>query len=409
MMPPLNSVPSFPRTGTVVRAVVERVVPALVLLASASLSACSAQDDPYGAPTRDTYGAYIDAPSGIPPTTVLVNGYPVLQAGLGDGDSPASYALDLTEEGYGRALSGLNRAMTGERDTVQLLLMPRPKLTANGVTVEEVRGTAWLVAYPEVVERPNGLIAAYGGSQFAKSVAGPLDLSVAFDRWLAEARPKWQQWDAPQEAELRAIVESGRQPTEADVWIDDSVAVWVRRNPIVVTAVVEEARDVYQPASIQENHYLFRQAPVLTDTARVRAFALGLLDRLRTGDLDGAAALFRPPYPWLPKPQPGAAPPDGLRDLYEHGGLALGPDDVGVRPWAGGRVWEVYRRGKPARLTGRSDDDALLQAEVPRPARTDPDRPPPADFVPVPPAPATQSVRRRVYVAEVGGELYVVR
>ena len=336
-----------------------------------------------------------DATSDEARYTVTVNGFPV---GWGTALRGATFGGEYAPDpAYGERLADLDPALAGS-DEVHVIIEPEVELTADGVSAKWLRGEFRVLA----------LAGALGLDDTV--VAGPLSLSAAFDTWLNASRPAWRGWDAPQEAELEAIVASGRQPTPEDIWIDDSVRVWIERNPLVLTASFDSRQEAVYDDRRRKNAYLFREAPVLSDTARVRAFGSRLVGLLRERDLDAARELFRPPYPG------GAVRSEeearGLDDLLiavaAHGDLDLEPGEIGVRPWAGGRVWEVYRNdgadSAPARRGEAPEDRALLQAEVPRGPRVGPALPPDV----VPPAPDMQRVWQRVYVAEVEGSLYAV-
>ena len=197
--------------------------------------------------------------------------------------------------------------------------------------------------------------------------AGPVpgasfDVGAAQSEWERTLRARWAGW-------VRA-----EAPGES--WALDSARAWVEGHPVAAAARFLNERGPSFDA-------VFRDAPVIggaaADSARLRAYAvrLGALQLAR--DTAAAFAEFEPAFAARFAVGGGAAAIGmdstalmaRLRDqsiVAGPGEVPVTPAEVGLRSWAGGRVWELYRGA----------GDPLLD-------------------------------NLRVYVGEVGGALRVVR
>jgi hypothetical protein len=152
----------------------------------------------------------------------------------------------------------------------------------------------------------------------------------------------------------------------------DSMRAWAARNPMVVSTRFDNEHG-------PDFSRVFEEAPVLKDTPatrkRLKDYAMGLRDWMAEKDTSALVEAFGPRMKSAFK-MSGATSREQFRKQYTSGlvykdaeeSLAFGREVVEMRPWCGGRVWELFRKpGKP-----------LLR-------------------------------RMEVYVAEIGGELKVVR
>jgi hypothetical protein len=165
-----------------------------------------------------------------------------------------------------------------------------------------------------------------------------------YRNWANALLPVWREYVERQNADLEANPD--RPP-----WALDSMRAYVRRNPLVISM---RFTNRYGP----DFSGLFEEAPVIegtpADTARLTRYALHLRDLMAQRD---TAALYEEFFVAFEDSYIASAPkptPEGRRDHLasnrEHivlSGLTdelnFDASDVGVRKWAGGRIWELNR------------------------------------------------------------------
>jgi hypothetical protein len=191
----------------------------------------------------------------------------------------------------------------------------------------------------------------------------------AYAKWKKRAEAAWARFLRSEAAWLEANPDRGREITWRSGGALDSMWTWSREHPVVVSTTFEnEAGPDFSD--------IFLDAPVLTDTTRIRDYAMYLRDRMAARDTLALFEAFRPSYAdhYIFNGRSGSVEEDeAILKERVIGDFDLGFErsDIDVRAWSGGRVWEIKRGGK-----------ALFEAEW---------------------------AVRDVYVAEIDGELRVVR
>jgi hypothetical protein len=200
---------------------------------------------------------------------------------------------------------------------------------------------------------------------------GAPERAVAIGRSAVDsAYAAWQEALGPVWTSVLRAEAGGRLGTASAIEaMRDSVAA----RPFELTATFDNERG-------PDFSYLFEEAPVIAgtpaDSTRLKRYAVDLVDLFTDKD---TSAVFDEVYPEL---RDADYTPVEARRLIAHDWLAFAwrpirADDVGLRSWSGGRVWELYRKatGDPLLVAGETQQTGLLE----------------------------------IYVAEVDGELKVVR
>jgi hypothetical protein len=196
-----------------------------------------------------------------------------------------------------------------------------------------------------------------------------------YKAWSGRARQKWKTY--------RSTVERGAL---------DSMRAWASRHPMTVSATFDNEAG-------PDFSRIFEEAPRLPDTPatreRLRDYAMHLRDLMAQKDTAALVEEFLPVV-WAGK---DSLDMEHLRSNFserqiqsirehivlEDAYLKIDRSEVGLRRWAEGRVWELYYE---------PDGNALFVARTLREGTPE----------------YTGSGRQReVYVAEMGGELKVVR
>jgi len=127
----------------------------------------------------------------------------------------------------------------------------------------------------------------------------------------------------------------------------DSVRAWARAHPMTVSVTFDnEAGPDYSD--------LFREAPVIAgtaaDSARLRAYAMQLRDWMAAKDTTALMGAYGPAIEdryertgWSSKEKYLRKNREGL--VLANPILDFGREDVELRKWSGGRVWQIIRRG----------------------------------------------------------------
>jgi hypothetical protein len=195
----------------------------------------------------------------------------------------------------------------------------------------------------------------------------------AYAEWKEQAEEVWARFLRSEAAWLEANPDRGWEITWRSGGAIDSMWAWSRDNPVVVSTTFENELG-------PDFSDIFLEAPVLTDTARIRDYAMYLRDRMAAQDTLALFEAFRRAYAdrYLIYPQPGSVEED--RDIWmdtvvmDSVDLDFDRNDIWLRRWSGGRVWQATKRG-----------DYFFQTD------------------------AAISPYREVFIAEIDGELQVIR
>ena len=171
------------------------------------------------------------------------------------------------------------------------------------------------------------------------------DVWAAYKKWGNALLPIWRDYLERQRADRAA------NPDRAP-WALDSMRAYVRQHPLVISMRFENR---YGP----DFSGLFEEAPIIegtpADTARLTRYALHLRDLMAAKDTAALYEEFRIAFEdsytsSVPKPTKEGRR-DHLASNREHIVLSGLVDEldfdersVRARKWAGGRVWELYRR-----------------------------------------------------------------
>ena len=279
--------------------------------------------------------------------TILANGFPVHRDGVyGMRQAGASLKKRLTP------------ALVSGRNTAAYAVVPFLSRTAKGVAATPVRFRVW-------VEAPDGSVVP--GTERGVAVS-----DSAFAAWEAELRRRWPGWLAAEDSALAAdpaladslarLVASdpeaavvGRGPALRAAWA------WAQANPVRVETSFVRAGGAGRPSGGAPSFdAVLRDAPVIggtpADSARLRAYAVRLRDLTAARDTAALVVEFAPSVDARYR-QSGAA---DSAAFYERNRQALvlddpapfGAEDVGLRSWSGGRVWELTRPGARPLLSG---------------------------------------------------------
>jgi hypothetical protein len=269
-------------------------------------------------------------PTGLPPTgeyrvevffgalagrlKVLVNGFPVYESNRGQMGRTADSETERP----------INTALVGQDNELRVQVVPMLRRRGRHLQVAE-QHLAW-----QVRER-------WGGAPVRVPASA---VNSAYGAWQASLDPVWT-------SVLRAEA-AGRLGTASAIEaMRDSVAA----RPFELAATFDNERG-------PDFSYLFEEAPVITDTTRLVDYALKLRDWMAAKDTSRLWEEFRPSF------QDGVLV-DGYDDSKERrhmylslnrqnlvlddaeSALAFSRDEVRVRKWVQGRVWELHRtRGR---------------------------------------------------------------
>ena len=194
-----------------------------------------------------------------------------------------------------------------------------------------------------------------------------------FAIWERELKARWPGWlrmedslyaaDPELEGRLWAAISDYQRPS-AQVYgwglAIDSARAWAREHPLVVTTTFERpvGADSKPLDGGPDFSALFREAPVITDTSRLKDYGAALQNLLRNNDGVGLLRELRPALDAGFLKRSVEPPSDSAyRAKWEHyartetGWFANKVEDTSwqrgdleARAWAGGRVWEVYRK-----------------------------------------------------------------
>ena len=249
---------------------------------------------------------------------VLVNGFPPVRL-------PTDGVIARYAPGTGLGTYATPALVSGE-NVAAVEVVPAVFGSPSGPAVGPVRFRAW-------VEAPDGTTVP--GTE---RPAAHVDSVVA--AWTAELGARWAGWSRGGGA------------------AEDSARAWAQRRPVRVE--MRFARPGGAADGAPSFDAVFRDAPVIAgtpaDSARLRAYAVQLRDLTAARDTAALMAEFAPSVDARYR-QSGAA---DSAAFYERNRQAFvlddpapfGAPDVGLRSWAGGRVWELTRPGARPLLSG---------------------------------------------------------
>lgn len=286
---------------------------------------------------------------------VTVNGFPVEEQNVMSRATDDQYGIDL------------NTALIGEGNQVEVQMMPYLQPSRKKLDVGTIEYTA------EV--QSSASWESHGGVPVEGTEITSSEVDSAYKVWESKAQKKWEEY------------RSGGQQGAID-----SMRAWVERNPLTVaTSFVNEAGPDYSR--------VFEETPKLKDTPatrrRLTSYAIRLRDLMAEKDTARLVEEFLPVV-WKGE---DSLDVEALRSnfterqiesirqnvIIEDAYLDIDRSEVGLRPWAGGRIWELYYE---------PDGKALFGARTFREGT---------------PEYTGSGLKRQVYVAELGGELKVVR
>ena len=284
--------------------------------------------------------------------TLTINGFPEHQSGAGRTYQNPVLSIGLQ--------SGLVR---GE-NTVRIQIEPTTLRHGDALWFPTVRLHGWVTG-------------DYHGDQPIPGAAiTEVQVDSAYAEWKERAEAAWAGFLRSEAAWLEANPGRGHEITWRSGGALDSMWAWSRDHPVVVSTTFEnEAGPDYA--------HIFRDAPVLQDTARVLSFALQIRNLFRKRDSEEIYAAHRSVFAEFNRSPEEAQEVIATNWLGYEWNLDFDADNLEVVPWSGGRVWEVYRTDDVAERLG---EKALLLAGEER-----------------------IETWHRVYIAEIDGELQVVR
>ena len=276
---------------------------------------------------------------------VLLNGFPVYETGFG---MKSHDHIDLP----------MNTALVGEGNRYALRVEPWMSRSEKHLSIGEAE--AWVSRNEETEVE---------GSRISGSV-----VDSTYEEWREKARKQWEEY---REWEKEWLKENpGRK--DSITWKEggalDSMRAWASRNPLTVTTTFDNEAG-------PDFSRVFEEAPVLEDTPatrnRLKDYAMHLRDLMAEKDTSALVEEFRPSIEY--SYQQGKREGESLEEfismyrekLVLEGAekeLDFSREEVRLHQWSEGRVWQLRR----------ADAEGLLR-------------------------------RIKVYVAELDGELKVVR
>ena len=294
-----------------------------------------------------TVGGSLDAVHGA--VRVLVNGFPGWPAGDLD-----LVAMEAPGAGLGTPMTP---ALVSGRNDVAVEVVPAVRGPVGGGPVAgPARLRVWVCG-------PDGRVVP--GTERGSD--------PALAAWRAELARRWPAWRAAEDSVLRAdpalaadLAEAlaadpgaavmGRGPAL------DSARAWARANPVVVrTHFVRPSGPDGRPSDGEPSFDgVFRGGPVIggtaADSARLRAYAVRLLALTAARDTAALVAELAPAAERRYVVSATSEPSEAWLARFRRSVVVSEPDldwgasDVELTSWAGGRVWQLARRGARGRL-----------------------------------------------------------
>jgi hypothetical protein len=261
---------------------------------------------------------YEDVRGGV---TLTVNGFPIHQAGGGRRfqNGILSYSLQS--------------ALVSGRNIFRIEIEP---------TTLRHGDVLW---FPTV--RLHGQVTAdyHGDRPIPGAAITEAQVDSAYAKWKKRAEAAWARFLRSEAAWLEANPDRGQEITWRSGGALDSMWTWSREHPVVVGTTFEnEAGPDFSD--------IFLDAPVLTDTTRIRDYAMYLRDRMAARDTLALFEAFRRYYAdqYIYYGVDGNIEDDrqSLLDnaVMPNADLDFRRSDITLRSWSERRVWEVTRRGQ---------------------------------------------------------------
>ena len=192
------------------------------------------------------------------------------------------------------------------------------------------------------------------------AVLGEGAVAAAHAEWRVGLLERWAGWLAAEDSLLAArpwlaaaLADSAAGALGAGPALDSARA-WARAHPAEASASFEYVPGPGGP----DFSAVFREAPVIgaaaADSARLRAYAVRLRDLTADRDTAALARAFSGKYAdefaWWGGAE-GVGEDSASFAARTRGGVVMGAfepfsaEDVRLRSWSGGRVWELYRDG----------------------------------------------------------------
>ena len=243
---------------------------------------------------------------------VTVNGFPVEEQNVMSRATHDQYGIDL------------NTALIGDGNEVQVRMIPYLEPSGEGLDVGTIEYTAEVQS--STTWETHGGVPVEG----AEIIASEVD--TAYKAWKKRAEEQW--------TEYRSTVQKGAA---------DSMRAWASRHPMTVSTTFDNKRG-------PDFSRVFEEAPRLPDTPatreRLRDYAMRLRDLMAEKDTSALFEEFRFYYAQQYKifDLSGSVDRDEAslrkRVVMENPKLDFGREDVDLRRWSDGRVWEVHRGGE---------------------------------------------------------------
>ncbi len=279
--------------------------------------------------------------------TLLCNGFPVKKMWVNIIETNDEWAAKM------------QTALIGKGNVASIRIRPFLRHTGEQLTI----GTAELEAWVEIEESRESYVPLHrvkGAEGEGRLRAKTVD--SAFVNWEERAQREWKR-----------LLKKKSTPREAYT----QLKTWRWKNPIEITTTSFENR--HGP----DFSRIFEEAPVISDTARLKDYAMQLRDLFESQDTLALYQVHKPKFEAIDFSRPKALETIGTNWLKYDWHLDFDRSDLAARRWAGGRVWEIYRDDA---LSDQLSKEALLLAGEDRLATW-----------------------HAVYVAEIDGELKVVR
>lgn len=267
---------------------------------------------------------------------------------------------------YRKSEVDLNTALIGEGNQLTLRSEPLLLRDGEGIEVGDPGISGW-------VRRGKKKIS---GAKISSS-----EIDSSYQLWKKRVQKQWKRYREREKQWLEENPEAKEQITWKKGGALDSIRSWVERNPLTVTTTFDNEAG-------PDFSRIFEEAPVLEDTPatreRLRDYAIHLRDLLQAGGAEAIYEEFRPSVSkdlgWFKITRSGrrdSAIVHIRTDWTERWETDFTRSEVELRRWSGGRVWELLVREEDGGLRPFFEGDAATSLDV--------------------------------YVAEIGGELKVVR
>jgi len=251
---------------------------------------------------------------------ITINGFPALQEYVQARSVDNEFDVQL------------NAGLIGKGNETEIRL--EPLLTRSGEQLSI--GTIELEA--QVLGPDRNPIA---GAEITK-----VQVDSAYEAWSNRARKQWSEYLEWEEQWLEENPDISGTVTARDGGALDSMRQWAARNRLTVRATFDNEAG-------PDFSRIFEEVPVIVgtpaDSARLRDYAMHLRDLMAEKDTSGLFEEFRPAIEDRFEIQNFESRSDYMTEnreavILEDAILDFGRKDVALRKWAGGRVWELWRK-----------------------------------------------------------------